>query len=49
MDHAETDVPVNERQQWFLNRLEEGGSGRGADLAHRWNVTKERQRGISQI
>jgi len=26
MDHAETDVPVNERQQWFPNQLEEGGS-----------------------
>ncbi|RLG29249.1 hypothetical protein DRO03_07690, partial [Methanosarcinales archaeon] len=34
-------VPVNERQQWFLNQLGARKSVRGADLAHHWNVTEK--------
>jgi len=34
-------VPVNERQQWFLNQLDAGESVRGTDLANHWNVTEK--------
>ncbi len=34
-------VPVNKRQQWFLNQIGEGKRVKSADLAHHWNVTEK--------
>ena len=43
-------VPVNERQQWFLNQLGAGNKVKAADVAARWNVTeKTAKRDISAL
>jgi len=34
-------VPVNKRQQWFLNQLGAGKRVKSIDLAHHWNVTEK--------
>ena len=34
-------VPVNVRQQWFLNQLEAGEHVKGADLARHWGVAEK--------
>ena len=34
-------VPVNERQRWFLNQLEAGENVGGADLARHWDVAEK--------
>ena len=34
-------VPVNERQQWFLNQLGAGNKVKAADVAAHWNVTEK--------
>lgn len=39
--YVPVNVPVNERQQWFLNQLGEGKKVKIADLAHRWNVAEK--------
>ena len=43
-------VPVNERQQWFLNKLWAGKKIKTSDLATRWNVAeKTAKRAISEL
>ena len=34
-------VPINKRQQWFLNQLIAGKKVKAADLARAWNVTEK--------
>lgn len=34
-------VPVNERQQWFLNQLGAGNKVKATGVAVRWNVTEK--------
>ena len=51
---SETDVsvnvPVNERQQWFLNQLGAGKKVKAADLSRLWHVTeKTAKRDISVL
>ena len=44
-DYSDTDVlinvPVNERQQWFLNQLKAGENIKSTDLASHWNVVEK--------
>ena len=47
---APINVPVNERQQWFLNQLGAEKKVKAADLATRWNVAeKTAKRDISEL
>jgi len=34
-------VPVNERQQWFLNQFKAGGNIKSTDLASYWSVAEK--------
>jgi len=34
-------VPINERQQWFLNQLKAGENIESTDLASHWNVAEK--------
>jgi hypothetical protein len=36
-----TNVPINERQQCFLNQLKAGGNIKSTDLASHWNVSEK--------
>ena len=40
-DYSDTDVPINERQQWFLNQLNAGENTKSTDLASHWNVAEK--------
>ncbi|MCD4843860.1 MAG: DeoR family transcriptional regulator, partial [Methanosarcinales archaeon] len=40
-DYSDTNVPVNERQQWFLNQLRAGENIKSTELASRWNVAEK--------
>jgi predicted HTH transcriptional regulator len=44
-DYSDTDVPtnvpVNERQQWFLNQLKTGENIKNTGLASHWNVSEK--------
>ena len=43
-------VPVNERQQWFLNQRGAGSKVKAADVAARWSITeKTAKRDISTL
>ncbi len=34
-------IPVNERQQWFINQLNAGENIKSTDLASHWNVAEK--------
>jgi predicted HTH transcriptional regulator len=39
--YSDADVPVNERQQWFLNQLKASENIKSTDLASHWNVAEK--------
>ena len=48
--NVSVNVPVNERQQWFLNQLGAGKRVKAADFARRWNVAlKTARRDIAAL
>jgi predicted HTH transcriptional regulator len=48
--YSDADVPVNERQQWFLNQLRAGENIKSTDLGNHWNVAeKTAKRDISYL
>lgn len=49
-ENVPVNVPVNERQQWFLNQLNDGIQCKPADITERWNVVeKTAKRDISDL
>jgi predicted transcriptional regulator len=48
--NVSVNVPVNERQQWFLNQLGIGKRFMAADFARHWNVAlKTAKRDIAEL
>jgi predicted HTH transcriptional regulator len=48
--YVPANVPVNERQQWFLNQFKAGGNIKSTDLASHWNgAEKTAKRDIAYL